>query len=128
MHVVGGASPPSAAGSAGSCAQHQRRAIGALERLAELQKAPALVARAGVLDRADDREDALVGGAERVAERRQVGHALRSYVSSARNASFSARNTSSVSASRTDRAFSRAFRIEKRIEYALAWSVKNVCR
>ncbi len=30
----------------------------------------------GVLDRADDREDPLVDRAQRVAERRQIGHAF----------------------------------------------------
>ncbi len=56
------------------------------------------------------------------------GMPLRSYASSARNVSFSARKTSSVRASRTDRAFSRAFRIEKWIEYGLAWSMKKAWR
>ena len=57
-------------------AQHERRAIATLERLAELEEAPALVVGRGVLDRAHDREDPLVDRSERVAERGEIRHAL----------------------------------------------------
>ena len=62
---------------------------------------------------------------------RKAGRSIipfRSYASSDRKTSFSARNTSSVSASRTERAFSRARCNEKWMEYGLFPSMKNAWR